>query len=257
MSEQTPKGVTRRQVLTRAVELSAAGVVVSLSFGLVTARDTEARWAPRPPGALPGASFSAACSRCGQCVTACPYDTLRLATPSDPAPNGTPFFVPRETPCYMCEDIPCMKACPTGALSPLLERIQDAKMGVALIAPASCLSFQGLRCEVCYRECPESDKAIVIETQPRHLSKHAMFLPVIRPEKCTGCGMCEKACPTDKAAIQVADRDHVLGQIGRHYRLGWLGADDDKNKRDAAPAAPTIDTTKPGGLDTLNAMRYE
>lgn len=258
MGNSSDKGLTRREILTRAVELSAAGVVVSLSFGLVTARDVKAHWVPRPPGAIDGKAFTAACSHCGQCVTACPYDTLKLAAPSDPAPNGTPYFEPRDVPCYMCHDIPCVKACPTGALDPLLTEIEKARMGVALIDPASCLSFQGLRCEICYRECPITEKAIVIEAQPRAQSKHTLFLPVIKPEHCTGCGVCVKSCPTDKAAIQVADREAVLGEIGRHYRLGWLAPDDAKNQHDA-PTSSTSgpDKQKAGGLDTLNAIRYD
>ena len=32
----------------------------------------------RPPGALGEADFLAACTRCGQCVAACPFDTLTL-----------------------------------------------------------------------------------------------------------------------------------------------------------------------------------
>ncbi len=236
-----PLSLTRRDLLTHTIELSAAGVVLAWGFGIMGARETQACWVPQPPGALSAthdmARFLAACSRCGQCVTACPYKTLRLASPNDPAPTGTPFFMPRETPCYLCHDMPCVKACPTGALDPALEKIEDARMGVALVDPASCLSFQGLRCEVCYRECPESDKAIVLDPLSRGLSKHAMLRPVIKPEKCTGCGICEKVCPTDKAAIRIVDRESALGQIGAHYRLGWLADDDPKNQRNEAPGS--------------------
>ncbi|WP_198151046.1 4Fe-4S binding protein, partial [Hyphomicrobium sulfonivorans] len=34
--------------------------------------------------------FLSACVRCGLCVRACPYDTLKLATLGDPAALGTP-----------------------------------------------------------------------------------------------------------------------------------------------------------------------
>ena len=70
----------------------------------------------RPPGALPESDFSAACIRCGLCVRDCPYDILHLAKPEEPMSTGTPYFVARQAPCEMCEDIPCVKACPTGAL---------------------------------------------------------------------------------------------------------------------------------------------
>lgn len=244
--------LNRRELLVRAVEISAAGAVTAFAWGSVSLRDAKAHWVPRPPGALAGSAFLSACARCGQCVTACPYHTLRLAGPTDPAPAGTPFFVPEDIPCYMCRDLPCVKVCPTGALDPLLKDIADARMGTAVVDPSSCLSYQGLRCEVCFRECPESGKAITIDLHPRTLSKHAMFIPTVHPDKCTGCGLCTKGCPTDKPAIRIADRTKVLGQIGEHYRLGWLAEDDPKNLRDLPDAPHTADDGKAGGLDFLN-----
>ena len=64
-------------------------------------------------------------------------------------------------------------------------------------------------------------KAITVEHHPRRISKHAMFVPVVNSEACTGCGICEKACPTQEAAIRVLQPELVQGRIGDHYRLGW------------------------------------
>ena len=64
------------------------------------------------PGALPEKDFLAACTRCGQCVQACPYDMLHLASLISPMEAGTPYFIARDKPCEMCPDIPCMNACP-------------------------------------------------------------------------------------------------------------------------------------------------
>ena len=203
-------------------------------------------------GCSTGKAFLAACARCGQCVKACPYDTLRLAAIGDPAPIGTPYFTPRDIPCYMCADIPCVKACPTGALDPELDDIAKARMGVAVVDPASCLSTQGLRCEVCLRECPETGKALTLEMHPRGLSRHTIFVPTVHPDACTGCGLCEKSCPTDKPAIRVVDPDAVLGAIGKHYRLSWLPSDDPKNLREEVPEEKTPSSEEAGGLDYLN-----
>ena len=121
--------VNRRRFLAGAAEAGAACVVLGLGWGAVSMRDANARWVPRPPGALLGKDFLAACAHCGQCVAACPYETLKIAGIGDPAPVGTPYFEPEKIPCYMCEDLACVKACPTGALSPELESIRDARMG--------------------------------------------------------------------------------------------------------------------------------
>lgn len=53
-------------------------------------------YALRPPGAEDEARFLSKCIRCGLCVKACPYDTLKLASLLDSPKNGTPFFKARK-----------------------------------------------------------------------------------------------------------------------------------------------------------------
>ncbi|MCP3972568.1 MAG: ferredoxin-type protein NapG, partial [Rhodobacteraceae bacterium] len=135
----------------------------------------------------------------------------------------------RKVPCEMCEDIPCVKACPTDALDPKLTNIDDARMGLAvLIDQETCLNFLGLRCDVCHRVCPLIDKAITLEREanPR-TGKHARFLPKVHSKHCTGCGKCERACVLKEAAIKVLPVEIAKGRLGRHYRLGWI----EKKKR--------------------------
>jgi ferredoxin-type protein NapG len=88
---------------------------------------------------------------------------------------------------------------------PRLTDINQARMGVAvLIDEENCLNFLGLRCDVCYRVCPVIDKAITLEkfSNPRS-DRHAMLLPTVHAEHCTGCGKCEKSCVLEQAAIKV------------------------------------------------------
>jgi len=208
------------------VQVSAAGGAALVGLGLAaTARQSAARpaFAVRPPGALDEPAFLGACVRCGLCVRACPYDTLKLSAFGDGVAPGTPYFEPRKVACEMCPDIPCVKACPTGALDHALEDIAAARMGLAvLIDHETCLNFNGLRCDVCYRVCPLIDKAITLDMQ-RNLrtGKHAMFLPVVHSDACTGCGKCERSCVLETAAIKVLPRQQAKGELGHHYRLGW------------------------------------
>ena len=219
-----PRSPGRRRFL-QEMALTACGA--ALFGGGVALYATTARALPaqalRPPGALAEEAFLGACVRCGLCVRDCPYDTLDLARLGDPVAVGTPYFVARAVPCEMCEDIPCVKACPTGALDPALEEIDDARMGLAvLIDQETCLNFLGLRCDVCYRVCPVIDRAITLELQHNdRTGKHTRFLPTVHSEACTGCGKCEAACVLEEAAIKVVPTALAKGQLGRHYRLGW------------------------------------
>lgn len=176
----------------------------------------------RPPGALPEPDFLATCTKCGQCVTACPFGTLKLATGGDEVPIGTPYFTPRDVPCEMCDDVPCARACPSGSLDPKVE-INEAQMGLAvLLDQENCLAFKGLRCEACYRACPVMGEAITLDLKPQERTgKHAYFLPVVHSDACTGCGKCERACVMEVQAIRVLPRAFALGVVGDHYTFGW------------------------------------
>jgi len=248
----------RREFLLKA----AQGATVAACGGLLWAQllrsnASAAVLAIRPPGARAEADFAALCIKCGQCARACPYDTLKMATAGDNAPIGTPYFIPRDIPCYMCTDIPCVPPCPTGALSHSLKDIARARMGLAVIDEESCLSWQGLRCEVCYRVCPVKGKAITVENHPRKISKHALFIPLVHSEFCTGCGMCEEACPTQEAAIRVLNPKLVQGKIGDHYRLGWKSQTPitQEFKPEPANIPPAVEPPAPKtapGMDYLN-----
>lgn len=216
--------LSRRDFMTggfrnRNAALAATG---ALAWTHVVDSSRGAGESLRPPGALPEQDFLASCIKCGQCVEACPFDTLKLATADEQRATGVPYFEPRQTPCFMCEDAPCIGACPTDALVEDTP-IEDARMGLAvLLDQENCLAFQGLRCEVCYRACPLLGRAIRLELQPQvRTGKHAFFLPVVDSSYCTGCGKCESACIIEEAAIKVLPLEIAKGKLGEHYRFGW------------------------------------
>jgi len=222
---QKPKPAVNRRKFLADTARAACGVgVFGVGLGLF---GKQARSLPadalRPPGAIAEDDFMSACVRCGLCVRDCPYNTLKLGEVGDDVPTGTPYFNAREVPCEMCEDIPCVPACPTGALDPSLTQIDDARMGLAvLVDQETCIAFLGLRCEVCYRVCPLIDKAITLDRSANaRTGKHTLFIPVVHSDACTGCGKCERACILEEAAIKVFPTKLAKGEIGEHYRLGW------------------------------------
>lgn len=221
-------GKTRRGFLIDLAKAASGAALLGLGLGLYSRQAASLpAEALRPPGALPEDAFLGACVRCGLCVRDCPFDTLRLAELGDKVAAGTPWFSARDIPCEMCPDIPCVKVCPTGALDHSLTDIDEARMGLAvLIDQESCIAFQGLRCEVCFNVCPVRGKAITLDMQHNPRSgKHALFIPVVHSNACTGCGKCEKACILEEAAIKVLPIHLAKGLLGRHYRLGWREKD--------------------------------
>lgn len=229
----------RREFLLQVAQGTAMAATGAMLWLYMLRQEARAHpFALRPPGALPEKDFNAACIKCGKCVNACPYDTLNLAAAGGDLPIGTPHFIPRDVPCYLCPDIPCMKACPTGALSPELKDINNSRMGLAVIDLENCLSWRGLRCEICHRECPLKGKAITLETHPRPISKHAMFYPIVHSDACTGCGICEKACPTTEAAIRVLPHKMVWCRARSASTIVWAGPSTPRSPRNSGPSSP-------------------
>lgn len=214
----------RRRFLGDVLRTACGVGLFGLGLGLYSRRASSlpAHYL-RPPGALAEDEFNGACIRCGLCVRDCPYDMLHLGRAGSDVPTGTPYFVARDKACEMCEDIPCVAACPTNALDHGLTNIDDARMGLAvLVDQENCIAFQGLRCEVCFQICPVKGDAISLEVQHNPRSgKHALFIPVVHSSRCTGCGKCEEACILEEAAIKVLPVRLAKGELGRHYRLGW------------------------------------
>jgi ferredoxin-type protein NapG len=218
----------------------------------------------RPPGALPEKEFIASCIKCGMCVEACPYDALALAEPGDSKPIGTPYFTPRTNPCYMCKDIPCVPACPTGSLDKSLVsskgengelklNINLAKMGLAVIDRETCIAYAGIQCDACYRACPRIDEAITVDySRNVRTGKHAMLTPVVHSEACTGCGMCEKSCVTQKASIFVLPREIAMGKSSERYIKGWDARDEERMKDVTEEVTTRTPRSGKSAIDYLN-----
>lgn len=242
----------RRRFLVDAARTAGGVALLGLGIGLYSRQAAPLpAQALRPPGALPENDFLGACIRCGLCVRDCPYDTLKLGKLGEDIATGTPYFIARDIPCEMCDDIPCVKACPTGALAHGLTDIDEARMGLAvLVDQETCIAFQGLRCEVCFNICPLRGEAITLEMRHNDRSgKHARFIPQVHSDACTGCGKCERACILEKAAIKVMPIALAKGELGHHYRLGW------QEKQKAGESLVTPDT--PHRYNLPEGQRYE
>ena len=141
----------------------------------------------RPPGAVQEDLFLERCTKCGDCIDACPYDAIEQVLTQE-----TPGIFPGQTPCQLCEDFPCIHACETDALMPLTHS-SEVRMGMAKVSRNVCTAGNG--CNACVSKCPTG--AISMD--------FAAFSIAIDQDMCVGCGICQYICGTvnDRAAIRV------------------------------------------------------
>lgn len=140
----------------------------------------------RPPGAVAEAEFVSLCTKCDDCMNACPHGSIKKAGSNFGAAGNSPVIIPSVKPCYLCDDFPCIKACTTGALAPVADK-REVRMGKAHIDFALCYNGgedSGRMYPMCVLKCPLSGEAISTEDSR----------PIVDLEKCVGCGICESAC---------------------------------------------------------------
>lgn len=145
----------------------------------------------RPPGALAEGDFLARCTRCNDCVQACPAQCI-IHVPEGHPDAGTPWIRPEERACVLCTGLQCTQVCEPGALRPL-ERPLDVRIGLAEVDRGRCVTWHGAECRVCVDVCPVEPAALVLDGA--HPRVEAAF--------CTGCGLCEERCPVRPPAIRI------------------------------------------------------
>jgi formate hydrogenlyase subunit 6/NADH:ubiquinone oxidoreductase subunit I len=134
-------------------------------------------------------------------MKACPTNGLQPAW-FGAGPEGmfSPLLTPRRGPCEPdCRA--CGSLCPTRAITPLApEEKYWAKVGTAVVDPGRCLAWaEGRRCVVCEEVCPYGAVAVRQDSRARF----GLPVPLVRPERCFGCGYCEYYCPARLPAIAV------------------------------------------------------
>ncbi|OGP50586.1 MAG: hypothetical protein A2Y79_06745 [Deltaproteobacteria bacterium RBG_13_43_22] len=155
----------------------------------------------RPPAALPEMEFLSRCVRCGECMVACPTNTLQpIWFEAGLMSLFSPALTPRRGYCIPdCRQ--CSLVCPTGAISFLTPKERFwAKTGTAVIYKEKCLAWEHKKgCMVCDEVCPF--KAVEF----RFEAGNPVPVPEVKEERCTGCGYCEHYCPVqNQSAIVVS-----------------------------------------------------
>ena len=137
----------------------------------------------RPPWSCPEERFVSLCSRCSDCVEACPEGILSKGE------GGFPTIHFEKGECTFCSV--CVEACATGALNRHETKPWFVK---AQVYSDSCLSANKISCFSCADEC--APRAIRFQ-----LKSQGVLSPEVDLDSCNGCGACYKACPVSAIHI--------------------------------------------------------
>ncbi|VAW91376.1 hypothetical protein MNBD_GAMMA21-878 [hydrothermal vent metagenome] len=166
----------------------------------------------RPPYAISEVEFLLACTRCDDCISACPHKVIfKLSASLGADVVGTPALDLLHKGCHLCEDWPCVTACTSEALSfpksdPKSEADENEagddekdkisiplpELAIATLNEQTCLPFSGPECGACVPDCPVPG-ALILNSEK----------PYIIPDLCVGCGMCREACILEDKAISI------------------------------------------------------
>ncbi len=147
----------------------------------------------RPPGAGNEQEFLETCSKCGNCIRACPYFALRPVLMANEFDRGTPALRIGEAFCRFCHEFPCVAACPTGALSQK-QQSRLHKIGCAEVIAGNCIRKDGTDCRACFDKCEEIGSCAIKLVTSAQNDAECSF-PEIINSKCSGCGACLTVCP--------------------------------------------------------------
>lgn len=139
---------------------------------------------PRPPWALAEAGFLQRCTRCSDCISACPEAILVRGDGAYPEVRFS------ERGCTECGA--CVQACQPAAL----QRQPGAapwqwrpRFGDA------CLAQRKVECRICGEICDHG----AIRFRP---ALGGIAQPSLDTERCTGCGVCVAPCPTQAISLK-------------------------------------------------------
>lgn len=156
-------------------------------LGIGTRRAVEPA-AIRPPWSS-AQSIAEHCTRCGDCIAACP-ERILLADR-----DGAPIVDFSGNGCTFCG------ACADSCRAPVFDRALSPPWRLAVTISERCLPRHGILCDSCRDAC--GDGAI-------RFARAAGRTPVpeIDLDRCTGCGLCVSVCPQSAISIAVAGAAH-------------------------------------------------
>jgi len=196
-----------RQGLRKASEIAVKEVEAQIK--------RKIRWI-RPPYALSELEFLLTCTRCGECISACPHKVIfPLPASVSTQVAGTPALDLMNTAWHLCPEWHCLKVCQPRALrlaqsdndndsdkslknqsdtvtenKAKLISIPLPRLALSKLNTEHCLPYKGPECGACRGVCPVEGAMVWDLEKPR-----------IIKELCVGCALCRVACIVEPKAI--------------------------------------------------------
>jgi MauM/NapG family ferredoxin protein len=198
--KKEPVTIESRRTFLKAAVAAGAGILLSPLLG-----NPSAAHVIRPPGALKEENFLATCVRCGECMRVCPSQGLKpVLLEGSLYDLYTPKLVPRIGECQLC--MLCWQVCPAGAIV----EVDPAhmKIGTATVKRGTCLEWEQEKvCLVCQEVCPfQAVDVVASGGSGRGRGRRG---PKVNRALCSGCGTCERHCPTEPTSISVSPEGEV------------------------------------------------
>ena len=196
--EEVDPEYDRRGLIKQGVHFFAKPAIESVQSKIEKVNETVDKFTRRvplirPPGAITERQFLQDCTRCDKCIHACPKDAIVKAPKKFGfLVMGTPYIDPTKNPCVMCDDLPCISACPDSALLPV-DSPADVNMGYAILSKKKCQAYDASFCQQCVIDCPI----------PGAITQNQDQQPVFHKKICTGCGVCVSSCSTVNIPVAV------------------------------------------------------
>ncbi|MCL0045033.1 hypothetical protein M1N16_02255 [Nitrospinaceae bacterium] len=188
----------RRGLIKQGVHFFAKPAVATVQNKIEKINETVDKFTKRvpllrPPGAITERQFLQDCTRCDKCIHACPKDAIVKAPKKFGfLVMGTPYIDPMKTPCVMCDDLPCISACPDSALLPV-DSPGEVNMGYAILDKKKCQAYGDTFCQQCIIDCPI----------PGAITQNKDQQPEFHKKICTGCGVCVRSCSTVNIPVAI------------------------------------------------------
>ncbi len=138
----------------------------------------------RPPWSLPEARFIEYCTRCEDCLRACPEGILVRGE------GGFPEVDFQRGECTFCHA--CAQVCRPGVIA---DQGQTVAWHLVPQIDDRCLARQGVVCITCQEQCEQ----LAIRFPP---VAGGVARPQVEASLCNGCGACVRPCPGRAIRLQ-------------------------------------------------------